>query len=149
MRKTGRVFWRCLAMVGKQPSPPWLETDGLLAAFGPKRAVTIRRYREFVFQGIGGESIWINLKSQVFLGDEDFVAKSLSHADGTEDVNVPRAQRRPPPPSLEEIVRSHPDRNAAIIAAYASGGYSYQDIGSYYGLHFTTVAKIVRQAKTG
>ena len=85
-------------MVGKQPSPPWLETDDLLAAFGPKRAVTIRRYREFVFQGIGGESIWINLKSQVFLGDEDFVAKSLSHADGTEDVNVPRAQRRPPPP---------------------------------------------------
>ena len=149
MRKTGRVFWRCLAMVGKQPSPPWLETDGLLAAFGRKRAVAIRRYREFVFQGIGGESIWINLKSQVFLGDEDFVAKSLSHADGTEDVNVPRAQRRPPPPSLEAIVRSHPDRNAAIIAAYASGGYSYQDIGSYFGLHFTTVAKIVRQAKTG
>ena len=138
MRKTGRVFWRCLAMVGKQPSPPWLETDGLLAAFGPKRAVTIRRYREFVFQGIGGESIWINLKSQVFLGDEDFVAKSLS-----------RAQRWPPPPSLEAIVRSHPDRNAAIIAAYASGGYSYQDIGSYFGLHFTTVAKIVRQAKSG
>ena len=102
-----------------------------------------------MFQGIGGESIWINLKSQVFLGDEDFVAKSLSHADGTEDVNVPRAQRRPPPPSLEEIVRSNPDRNAAIIAAYASGGYSYQDIGSYFGLHFTTVAKIVRQAKSG
>ena len=60
---------------------------------------------------------------------------------------VHNAGRRPP--SLEEIVRSHPDRNAAIIAAYASGGYSYQDIGSYFGLHFTTVAKIVRQAKSG
>lgn len=150
VKEPGEWPWSSyLAMVGKQPSPPWLETDGLLAAFGRKRAVAIRRYREFVFQGIGGESIWINLKSQVFLGDEDFVAKSLSHADGTEDVNVPRAQRRPPPPSLEEIVRSHPDRNAAIIVAYASGGYSYQDIGSYFGLHFTTVAKIVRQAKSG
>lgn len=149
VKEPGEWPWSSyLAMVGKQPSPPWLETDGLLAAFGQKRAVAIRRYREFVFQGIGGESIWMNLKSQVFLGDEDFVAKSLSHVDGAEDVNVPRAQRRPPPPSLEDIVRSNPDRNAAIIAAYASGGYSYQDIGSYFGLHFTTVAKIVRQAKS-
>jgi REP element-mobilizing transposase RayT len=150
VKEPGEWPWSSyLAMVGKQPSPPWLETDGLLAAFGQKRAVAIRRYREFVFQGIGEESIWINLKSQVFLGDEDFVAKSLSHAAGTEDVNVPRAQRRPPPPSLEDIVRSNPDRDAAIIAAYASGGYSYQDIGSHFGLHFTTVAKIVRQAKPG
>ena len=54
-----------------------------------------------------------------------------------------------PPPSLEAIVWSHPDRNAAIIVAYASGGYSYQDIGSYFVLHFTTVAMIVRQAKSG
>ncbi|KGD65388.1 hypothetical protein Y5S_01281 [Alcanivorax nanhaiticus] len=150
VKEPGEWPWSSyLAMVGKQPSSPWLETDGLLAAFGQKRAVAIRRYREFVFQGIGEESIWINLKSQVFLGDEDFVAKSLSHVAGTEDVNVSRAQRRPPPPSLEDIVRSNPDRNAAIIAAYASGGYSYQDIGSHFGLHFTTVAKIVRQAKPG
>ncbi len=78
VKEPGEWPWSSyLAMVGKQPSPAWLETDGLLATFGRKRAVAIRRYREFVFQGIGEESIWINLKSQVFLGDEDFVAKSL------------------------------------------------------------------------
>jgi putative transposase len=102
-----------------------------------------------LLKAVGGESIWRNLKSQVFLGDEDFVARNLKRIGAQEDVNIPRAQRRPPPPSLEEIERKHGQRNAAMVAAYATGGYSYQQIGAYFGVHFTTVAKVVRQAKQG
>lgn len=34
-------------------------------------------------------------------------------------------------------------RNAAIVAAHATGGYSYQQIADYFGMHFTTVGRIV------
>lgn len=135
------------SMIGKRPAPAWLATDGLLAAFGRGRRDAVRAYIAFVAEGGGGESIWRNLKSQVFLGDEDFVARNLKRIGAQEDVNIPRAQRRPPPPSLEEIERKHGQRNAAMVAAYATGGYSYQQIGAYFGVHFTTVAKVVRQAK--
>ncbi|MBY0578538.1 MAG: helix-turn-helix domain-containing protein [Burkholderiales bacterium] len=40
-----------------------------------------------------------------------------------------------------------PDRNAAIVAAHATGGYSYQGIADHFGIHFTTVGRIVRKAK--
>lgn len=63
---------------------------------------------------------------------------------GKDDVQIPIAQRRPPPPPLAEIERHAEDRNAAIVAAYATGGYSYQQLADYFGLHFTTVGKIVR-----
>ncbi len=67
--------------------------------------------------------------------------------DLSQDVNIPKAQRRPPAPSLKAIASTHENRNQAIVAAYATGGYSYQQIAEFFDLHFTTVGKIVREAK--
>lgn len=46
------------AMTGEAPAPSWLATDGLLAQFSTHRNTAIKRYREFVTQGIDQESIW-------------------------------------------------------------------------------------------
>jgi len=102
----------------------------------------------FVAAGVGAESIWNDLNGQAFLGDDAFVARSLRNAETRDDVNIPKAQRRPPSPSLDTIARKHRDRDKAIVAAHASGGYSYQQIAEYFGVHFTTVGRIVRGAKS-
>ena len=36
------------------------------------------------------------------------------------------------------------DRNAAIVKAHATGRYSYQEIADHFGIHFTTVGRVVR-----
>lgn len=136
------------AMVGQEPCPPWLAADGLLARFGPPPAEAVRRYREFVAQGAGGESVWRHLNRQVYLGDDLFVARMQSALSGRrDDVNVPRAQRRPPAPPLKAIADAHEDRRAAMAAAHASGEYSYQQIAEFFGVHFTTVGRAVRATK--
>jgi REP element-mobilizing transposase RayT len=137
------------AMIGKVASPPWLAADGLLAAFGNRRAEARRRYARFVTEGVGAESIWQHLNRQVYLGDDAFVTRMQSRAERDDDVNVPRAQRRPPPPILAAIVRKHRDRDAAMVAAHATGEYSYQQIAEHFGVHFTTVGRLVRLAKEG
>ena len=63
------------AMVGQSPVPGWLETDGLLAQFGARRAEARRRYSEFVVAGLKAESIWRGLRQQIYLGDEEFVKR--------------------------------------------------------------------------
>ena len=45
---------------------------------------------------------------------------------------------------LAAYVRAHPKRDRAIAEAYASGGYTMQEIGDYFGLHYSRVSKIVR-----
>ena len=133
------------ASMGLEPSPPWLAIDGLLACFAKKRSLAQQRYAQFVTEGIQVDSPWTNLKGQVFLGDEQFVNRMQAHIQsGRDDVQIPLAQRRPKPPPLAEIEKRSPDRDAAIIAAYATGGYSYQQIAEYFGVHFTTVGRIVR-----
>ena len=148
VRDPGKWRWSSYkAMTGDEVAPDWLASDGLLAAFAKRRADARRRYIEFVAEGKGVDSIWIHLKNQVFLGDDAFIAKSLRHKKVNDDVNVPKAHRRPPTPSLEKIAIRHRSRDAAIIAAHSTGGYSYQQTGEHFGMHFTSVGRIVRNGR--
>ena len=86
-------------------------------------------------RGSDAESIWSNLNRQVFLGDDDFVARmqALSR-DGPSGPAIPRAQQRPPAPPLDEIAARYPTRDTAIAAAHATGAYSYQQIAEAFGV---------------
>ena len=134
------------AMVGALASPDWLATDGLLSAFANTRNAARRRYMQFVAAGVGAEPIWKHLNRQVYLGSDAFMQRMQDKAGDADDINVPRAHRRPPPPSLEAIAATYPDRDAAMLAAHRTGEYSYAEIARHFGVHFTTVGRVVRGA---
>ena len=134
------------ATIGTSPTPVWLTSDNLLAEFGSRRAGARRKYQQFIEEGMGTESIWKDLKGQIYLGDDDFVDQMRGKlGERDEDVNIPRVQQRGPAPKLSAIRRQHKNRNDAIRAAYETGAYSYQQIAKEFGVHFTTVGRIVRQ----
>jgi len=135
------------ATMGTSPAPVWLTADDLLAEFGKRGAGARRKYQRFIEEGMGAESIWKDLKGQIYLGDEDFVERMRGKlGEREEDVNIPRVQQRGPAPKLSAIRRQHKNRNDAIQAAYETGAYSYQQIAKEFGVHFTTVGRIVRQS---
>ena len=73
---------------------------------------------------------------------------SQAKLDGeAQDVNIARAQRRRPAPSLKQIEREHTGRNQAVLAAHETGAYSYQQIAEHFGIHFTTAGRIVRAGR--
>src|SRR5690606_9803732 len=136
------------ATIGDADAPAWLETDGLLAQFGRRRSRAVAAYERFIDEGVDADSIWRHLNRQAFLGDDAFVAKAHKRASlRADDLNIPRAQRRPPAPSLKAIAKAHPDRNDAIRAAWATGEYSYAQIAEHFGVYFTTVGRIVRSGR--
>lgn len=134
------------ATSGRASAPAWLTTYDLLAEFGKRRAAGRRKYQEFIAEGMGKESIWKDLQGQIYLGDDDFVEQMRGKlGERKEDVNIPRIQQRGPAPKLSAVRRQHKNRDDAIRAAYQTGAYSYQQIGKEFGVHFTTVGRIVRQ----
>ena len=137
------------ASAGLAPVAPWLTVDGVLSQFVKRRSLAQQRYAQFVSEGIRADSPWQNLKGQVFLGDDRFVQQMQAKIESRQrnDVQIPAAQRRPRALSLPIIERSAPDRNAAIMTAYATGAYSYQEISTHFGIHFTTVGRIVRRGE--
>jgi hypothetical protein len=84
---------------------------------------------------------------QVELGDETFVEKMPAAANIKGDrLSVANVRRRPPSAPLADIAQSHPDRNTAILAAYATGAYRDTAIAASFGIPLSTVGRIVRTA---
>lgn len=138
-----------LAMVGDTPKPEWLTTDWILSLFDKRKKIAQEQYRRFVLEGVQHQpEIWSNLKGQIYLGDETFIAE-MQKKIGKEkdDLNIPGQQRRPIAKPLSDIAARYPDRNAAIIAAYQTGAYSQREIGEFYQLHPTTIGAIVRKSR--
>jgi len=65
-----------------------------------------------------------------------------SRGDGREDIFRAVGDQRVFVDVLAD--QTHADRDQAIKAAYASGGYTMQEIGDYFALHQSRISKIVR-----
>jgi REP element-mobilizing transposase RayT len=136
------------AMIGEATAPDWLETRWVLCAFGETETEAVARYTQFVAQGKGQPSPWEQLKHQVFLGSDAFVESMQRLIPGDRDLReVPQAKARGPAWPLAHYARSHPNRDSAIAAAYASGGYTLKDIGDYFGVHYSRVSRVVQAAE--
>lgn len=107
------------------------------------------QYRRFVSEGKNQPSPWHALQNQVFLGSEAFVAAMQRKIEADADLSeIPKAQRRSLPRPIEYYESRAKERDEAIIAAYASGGYTLKDLGEYFHLHYSRVSRIVAEAKS-
>ena len=147
VKQVGRWPWSSYqAMIGVCESPDWLSSDYLLSQFSENRKIAIKKYITFVEAGLKNGSIWSQINNQIYLGDKTFIDKVQKHLiDQRDDIQIPKVQRRAVAKSLSAYEKQAKSRNEAIVNAYASGGYSYQEIGDYFSLHFTRVGKIVRE----
>jgi len=133
------------ATTGQISVPAWLHVDWILSAFAKQRKTAITRYKTFVAEGKNQPSPWEQLKSQIFLGTDKFVVEMQQKIPSdTKLSEIPAIQKRTPPKRLEYYKKKYPDRNTAIAQAYRSGGYSMEEIGDYFGLHYSRVSRVIR-----
>jgi putative transposase len=128
-----------------------LTVDWVLGQLGKSRRVAQKAYRDFVRAGIGGGSIWAEVKGQSFLGEDSFVKELEPYAKGAKEFKeIPRTQRYLNRPSLEQlflrrIERDKGWRNRKIAEAVRDWGYSEKEIADCLGMHYSTVSRIWRR----
>jgi len=128
-------------------SPNWLDTACLLSSFAKTKKTAIERYRAFVAQGKNQPSPWEQLKNQIFLGDEQFVEGMQSKINEDQQLSeIPKAQRRKVAKPLSYYSDKYKDRDQGVCVAYQSGVYSMREVGEHFGLHGSSVSKIIKQA---
>ena len=138
---------------------PWLDSDGLLAAFasdqgeteerqaGPEQAQARLAARIAAVPEI---PVWEHLRHQVFLGSPAFVeamrteARSAAAERGILS-EIPRAQWQAPPPPLQSFVAQAQNRDEAMALAYRSGRYSQASIAAYFDVHYSSVSRAIRR----
>lgn len=137
-----------LMMTGRYPPPEWFDREWLLGLFGEEPQAALHQYMQFVAEGVAQPSPWSRLKKQIYLGSDRFISRTeseLSAAQGGRS-EIPQAQQRPIPRSLDHYSAISNSRDEAIIAAYHSGGYTLKEIGDHFSLHYSTVSRVVHRA---
>jgi REP element-mobilizing transposase RayT len=148
-RKPHTYFWSSYrATAGLELPPAWLCIDWLLAQLAIQQSNAQERYRSFVEAGIGQPTVWSNLRQQIYLGEERFVQRMHKRLPEKDLSETPRAQRQRAPKALAVYAQGR-DRNAAMVAAYRSGGYSLAAIARHFRVHYSTVSRVVRAAEEG
>lgn len=132
------------ATAGIEPHPEWLCTDWLLGVFSNSRKNAHATYRDFVRAGVGLPPIHKQVVGQMYLGDENFINAAKKHIPTDGNLKeVVRKQRAGSAKPISWYAEHHKDRSGAIVSAYRSGGFSMREIGDYFGLHNSTISRII------
>jgi hypothetical protein len=149
--------WRwssCRAHVGQEPAPAWLDIDGVHSLMLQRsihrtadRRRAIERYAELVADESTPSPWSEGLRQQIFLGDEDFVARTLAQTPPAKRKagEVPRTQRIAPS-SIAQWLTKGCSRQDACNAAYRQGGFTMSAIAAHYGISVSSVSRMIAQA---
>jgi putative transposase len=141
------------ATAGLSGRPDWPATDWVLGQFAQQRKAAQLAYRAFVAEGGGEESPWKELRGQVVLGSERFVARLTKRLKEARELgDVPREQRYADRPALSRLLAgvregTRESRNRAIERAHLEYRYPMAMIARQLGLHWTTISKIVNRQR--
>jgi putative transposase len=135
------------ATIGQCPRPNWLAVGKLLAAFAPNMAAAERSYVRFVRDGRDLPGPWADLRHEVFLGNERFVSDAVMRSGMSLELcaEIPNRQRQVVAGTLSEYADSCADRNSAMKAAYATALFTLKEIADHFGVHYSTVSRIVNR----
>ena len=132
------------ATAGLTAATHWLQTGWILSVFSDQRKKACERYRLFVAEGKGLPSPWESLKNQVILGSDKFVEEIQTFIDPDASLTeVPFNQKRAVPKPIAGYKKLYGSRDEAIYHAYRSGGYKMTELAEHFGLHYSSISKIV------
>lgn len=142
-RTAGHWPWSSYrATAGLTGAPGFLMVDWVLAQFAKHPGHAQARYRAFVREGLG-QHPWQDLRGQIYLGTEEFVARLTKQVPRQQE--VPWVQRQPVRPPLDAILRRPGDKGIAV--AYRQYGYRLREIADYLGVHYATVSRRLQKVE--
>ena len=137
--------------MGQTKLAEFLTVKWLLENFAPETARAQQLYREFVSKE-EQQSPWSKLTGQIYLGSDNFIQKIKNQISITADSKeTPLEQRHAGRPGLADFLTqnsglSKEQRNKLIHKAHVEYGYRLKEIAAVFGIHYTTVSKIVKNA---
>jgi putative transposase len=156
VQKAGDWAWSSYcAHIGQALSPKWLDTVGLhgyLLGRAPMNANDSRRaahqYAALVDAGLGVKLWEAALNRQIYLGDDDFVARMQAQdarACGN-DRNIPKPQRTKAK-TLDDWLSLCNSREEALRRAHVDSGIRMTTLAKSLGLTVARVSQLIARAE--
>ena len=150
------------ALAGLAARPDWLDVHAVHGQLAPgkSQADAAAKYAQFVSEGKGIQLWDKHLKQQIYLGDEDFIARMQKHAGlDAQSANTPGVRRKAnvskiqsSAPALDSDIRryagiqhkSKTERNQNIANAFYQGGHAQTAIALAFDVSSSTVSRVIK-----
>ena len=155
------------ALAGLATRPDWLDVHSVHEQLAPGKgaADAAAKYAQFVSEGKGIQLWDDHLKQQIYLGDNNFIARMQKHAGlDAQNANKPGVRHKAnvskiqlSAPALDSEIKRFSDirhkskveRNQNIANAFYQGGHTQTAIALAFDVSSSTVSRVVKEFENG
>ncbi len=99
--------WSSYAVTaGKRAAPDWLDAEWIVMQFGTDPMAARAAYRRFVRAGKDRASPWDALRSQIYLGEDEFLERMEKIVSEQDRQGIPASHRLPARPKMEGVLKT-------------------------------------------
>ncbi len=146
-RKLDKWKWSSYqATMGITEAPEWLKVDEVLSHFGkqPKRArAALQKALENTDKDF---DLMAQVNAQILLGSDTFVNKWKKQLATGKIMDRARQRKSKKVKPLTDFGKRFKNIKVAMVKAYETGNYTLDQIGSHFGVHYSTVSRTVKKA---
>lgn len=146
-RKLDKWKWSSYqATAGLVEVPEWLSSSEVLNHFGKQN----KRAQTALIKSIAAldkdYDITSKVQGQILLGSDAFVAKWKKQLATGKVMDKARQRKARKVKPLSDFGKRYKDVKTAMVKAYETGNYTLDQIGTHFGVHYSTVSRTVKKS---
>jgi len=146
-RKLDKWKWSSYqATMGIVEGPEWLNTSVVLEHFGKQKKRAQTAFAKAVAGTDKDFDITSGVKGQILLGSDGFVNKWKKQLASGKVMDKARQRKAKKVKPLDDFGKRFKNIKTAMVKAYETGNYTLDQIGSHFGVHYSTVSRTVKKS---
>lgn len=146
-RKLDKWKWGSYqATMGLIEGPEWLDSAAVLSHFGKQKKRSQTAYAKALANTDKDFDITSTVQGQILLGSDGFVNKWKKQLASGKVMDRARQRKAKKVKPLSDFGKRFKNIKTAMVKAYETGNYTLDQIGSYFGVHYSTVSRTVKKS---
>ncbi len=146
-RKLDKWKWSSYqAATGLVEGPEWLNTSAVLSRFGKQKKRAQATFAKAVAAMDKDSDITDTIQGQILLGSDSFIAKWKKQLASGKVMDTARKRKAKKVKPLSDFGKRFKNIKTAMVKAYETGNYTLDQIGSHFGVHYSTVSRTVKKS---
>lgn len=146
-RKLDKWKWSSYqATMGNTEAPEWLNSTEVLNHFGKQKKRAQTALARAIDSTDKDFDIVKNIQGQILLGSDEFVSKWKKQLATGKVMDKARQRKAKKVKPLTDFGKRFKNIKIAMVKAYETGNYTLDQIGSHFGVHYSTVSRTVKKS---
>ena len=146
-RKLDKWKWSSYqANMGMTEAPQWLSSAEVLSHFGKQKKRAQTAFAKAITTMDKDFDIAGDVKGQILLGSDVFVNKWKKQLATGKVMDKARQRKAKKVKPLSDFGKRFKNIKTAMVKAYETGNYTLDQIGSHFGVHYSTVSRTVKKS---